>query len=187
MFRQNLKRSSRDFLEVVWPNIKNYIGDGEIRPVECVSTDNFADDLDLIAGIDAWQIIRDRNVIRGLASRVQWGSAYNNFSIRFQLKSGAPTEFEKRLYAINNQTEGYIYPHLTIQAFIDQNGKLISAGIIETKELILFAEHLVKESQKPPPFSNTQDFGFMTAPGGNQFIYISWRLIKENNIKIITI
>ena len=56
-----LKKSSLHFVEYVWPVIKDSIGGGYIIPVEGVTESNFAKNLDVIAGIDAWQIFSNDN------------------------------------------------------------------------------------------------------------------------------
>jgi hypothetical protein len=52
---------------------------------------------------------------------VQWGNARNTFTIRYKRASGAKTEYQKRSEAILNN-KGYLYPYLTIQAYLDKRG-----------------------------------------------------------------
>src|SRR5437762_25013 len=77
-------------------------------------------------------------VLRGIASRIQYGRSYPTFTLRYKRSSGAATEFEKRLYAIRHGAQGYIYPHLTIQAYISRpSGRLLAAAVTETSSLYL--------------------------------------------------
>lgn len=60
------------FLKDVWPAICNdeFIGGGTLTPVEGVTDADFARQLDIAGGIDAWQLVNSGG-IRGIASRVQ--------------------------------------------------------------------------------------------------------------------
>ncbi len=135
---ESLARSQRDFLELVWPQISRGCGGGDIIPVESVSDSGFAATLDLSAGIDAWQTLTDATagtVLRGIASRVQWGDhAWDTFTVRRTVASGRPTEYDKRLAALT-EDRGYLYPHLTVQAYID-NDVLLSVGVARTRQVI---------------------------------------------------
>src|SRR3989304_1287929 len=65
-----LKASSRAFVEVVWPVVGPGIGGGELVPVETVTASGFAKDLDTLAGVDMWQVVRPEGM-RPIASRMQ--------------------------------------------------------------------------------------------------------------------
>lgn len=70
--------------------------------------------MDTKSGID--YIREDTNGLQGIAARVQWGRAWNTFTIRTARHTGSETELEKRLYQIDN---GYFYPAFTMQAYFD--------------------------------------------------------------------
>jgi hypothetical protein len=113
---------------------------GRLAHVEAVTGNTeFARDLDMLSGIDAWHIMDGRG-IRGIASRVQhcpphW-SPYNTFTIRRSRSTGVKTEYEKRKEQISSGGE-LIYPHLTIHAYIDKAGwKLRSVGVALTRDII---------------------------------------------------
>ena len=91
----DLNDSAFEFHRVVWPAIRDLCGGGELIPVESVTETGFARQLDVAAGIDAWQLHTSEG-LRGLASRVQWvsGSAWNTFTIRRQRDSGTATEYD---------------------------------------------------------------------------------------------
>jgi len=70
-------------------------------PIKCIEhTDNeVLKWLDMFAGID-W-MINKKNIINGIAVRVQWmpflREPFNTFTIRFERHTGTKTEFEKRI------------------------------------------------------------------------------------------
>jgi hypothetical protein len=142
-----LNKSSLHFISHVWPIIGEVIGGGEIIPVEGVTDSSFAKNLDMIAGIDAWQIFKNDDgmkCMRGIASRVQWyrkewarSYPFNTFTIRYSLVSGSDTEYDKRVYAINNKNDYILFPAITIQSYLSEIGlPIFSIGVIFTKELI---------------------------------------------------
>ncbi len=170
-----LSDSARDFAAIVWPHIAAVplVNGGEIRPVEAVAEKHFKDELDLLAGIDAWHIQYAPTAMRGIASRVQWGTCHHSFSIRTKVASGHETEFQKRLRAIQHQDEGHLYPHLTIQAFLDERGgKLLAAAAVRTQDLIANAAVLVENRSKLKP--NQDLYGFMSNKDGTEFLYMKW-------------
>lgn len=181
---QALSQSAADFQNVVWPVVSQFplVGGGMLRPVEAVATADFKDDLDLLAGIDAWQVDRGIPMMRGLASRVQWGGRYDTFSIRYRLPSGQPTEFAKRVTSIQNKGKGHLFPHFTVQAYLDQaGGKLLSCAVIETEALFSVAQ----EMDGKGIFKNSyhQDkFGIKTLPNGTEFIYLQWDFLLYHGI-----
>jgi hypothetical protein len=56
---QLLSQSASDFVNIVWPVVKELplIGGGQLQPVEASSDAEFAKTLDMLAGIDAWQVL----------------------------------------------------------------------------------------------------------------------------------
>lgn len=189
-FFQALSQSAADFQKVVWPVVSSFpvVGGGTLKPVEAVATADFKDDLDLLAGIDAWQVDKGVPMMRGLASRVQWSNRYDTFSIRYRVPSGQPTEFAKRLTSIQNRDKGHLFPHFTVQAFLDQQGgNLLSCAVIETATLFAVAQ----EMDNKGIFQNSyypEKFGIKTLPNGTEFIYLQWDfllyrgLLKSENV-----
>lgn len=128
----DLNKSNKAFVEIVWPNIKNLLHDGEIMPIEIMRDNEVARSLDVLAGIDFWQTIEGHGA-RGIASRVQFGSIdWGTFTIRKSRDSGARTEFDKRKEAI--ESDMFVYPHVTVHAYVDGDN-LLSAGIAKTKNI----------------------------------------------------
>ncbi len=90
--------------------------------------------LDQIAGYDGLQVWRP--VMRGFALRVQWKKNYRTFTIREGRPSNARTEYDKRVEAIEHSDDGYMFPHWTIQAYMDHpGGDIFSIGLAKTREL----------------------------------------------------
>jgi len=136
---RDLTDSSRVFLDV-WPVIAPMIGGGQLKPVEGNAEKGLEQNLDILAGIDGFQLLERQGVMRSIATRVQWippqRSAYRTFTIRKSRPNGAKTELEKRLHSIEYRDLGYLYPHLTIQAYVrESTEELLSVGIIRTIDL----------------------------------------------------
>jgi hypothetical protein len=117
-------------MDLVEPELVAATGEHFVA-VEGVSVDEMARLLDTLAGIDFWNV-RFGVGIRGLATRIQWGRSWRTFTIRNQRISGARTEYEKRKQAIE---KGWLYPELTLQAYVD-NGKLLSYALAKTTDII---------------------------------------------------
>ena len=106
----DLKESSKDFLEIVYPQIKDWFGDGELIPVESVTKSDMAKKLDMYSGIDNWHIVTNEG-IRGLSSRVQYYKDWSTFTVRLGRITGARTQYAKKLHAIEKD---YLYPILSV-------------------------------------------------------------------------
>ena len=137
--KQDLSRSAAAFNDTVWPMIRAWFGGGRIESVEDVTATGMAKDLDVLAGIDAWHV---NGSVRGIASRIQWGEQsrvfpYNTFTVRMQRESGVETEYSKRLRAIDS-SGGWLYPHITVQAYIDNHRNLLSVAACKTSDLICY-------------------------------------------------
>lgn len=119
---RDLSDSAHDFLRVVWPKIKGLCQGGQLHPVESVVAKDFERQLDILAGIDAWQVV-DGIGIRGIASRIQWipdKGFWPTFTIRKSRSSGATTEWDKRIAAISDSTHGFIRPALIVHAYVQK-------------------------------------------------------------------
>ncbi len=117
---RDLSDSAHDFLRVVWPAVEGFCQGGELRSVESVTAKDFERQLDMLSGIDAWQIV-DGVGIRGISSRIQWvkpGRGWPTFTIRKSRSSGAKTEWAKRVEAKQNPDNGFIKPGLIVHAYV---------------------------------------------------------------------
>jgi hypothetical protein len=179
---QTLTDSATDFLNVVWPSISKLssVGGGVIQPVEAITDARFADQLDLLAGIDAWQILSNPSAMRGMASRVQWGEARRTFTIRTHSKGGGETELEKRARAIANVSNGHLFPHFTVQAYLDRKGgNLLCAAVIKTTDLIAQASLLDQRMKK-----NRNLYGRIENADGSRFMYIAWSYLIHKKLAV---
>ena len=180
-----LSQSASDFVNIVWPAVKDLplIGGGQLQPVEASSDAEFAKTLDMLAGIDAWQVLSSPAAMRGLASRIQWGQARNSFTVRIALPSGAETEYHKRIRALDQPELGFLYPHLTVQAYLDQaGGALRSAAVVRTADLFEKARLLVRNRPKLRLDERSKLFGFRQNPDGTEFLYMSWSYLRYEGV-----
>lgn len=144
---RDLSDSAYDFMRVVWPAVQPVIG-GRIEPVESNVSEGLGRDLDILGGIDAWQMF-DGKGMRGIASRVQWGKNWRSFTVRTERQNGVRTEFEKRCYALDHPERRWLLPALTIHAYVEEprrKGDLIEAAVVETAVLYEFARFYPCES-----------------------------------------
>lgn len=125
--------------------------------------------MDTKSGID--YIREDTNGLQGIAARVQWGRAWNTFTIRTVRHTGSETELEKRLYQIDN---GYFYPAFTMQAYFDNrlDNNLLSLAIVKTVDLYNL-------------FKNERHL-FEKRRSDNDFVFIHWDNLKDK-VKTIKI
>jgi hypothetical protein len=134
---------------------------GEI--VHCEGTSQ-----DKRAGLD-WLISASDGTQSGIASRVQWGTDYGTFSIRYRTEKGQMSELTKRYRSV---VGGAQYPTLTIQAYVDPvSWTLLNAYVVRTDDLYRHVIHLGHTSD---------DFLLCNcatrprwAPGGAQFIPVA--------------
>lgn len=170
---KDLSDSAQNFKDIVWPAVNEWLGGGELIPVESVTNNSFTNLLDILAGIDAWQVKNDLG-IRGIASRIQWGAHYESFTIRKKRTTGAKTELDKRLKVLTRAGD-WLFPYWTIQAYITKrkDGELLYACATKTKDLFRYIYTKIKNKQNIPTRINPDD--------ENEF-YVIWinELLKEN-------
>lgn len=194
--KNDLSNSAHDFLRVAWPALKNELGGGQVVPVEAVTAEGFKQQLDTLAGIDAWQVIEKDSVIRGIASRVQWIDArqapYNTFTIRYRRASKANTEFHKRLQAIESSCA--LYPHLTTQAYVAnpvRKGHLLSVCVADTAGLYRLAKQCEQQHLKDSDndayfirYDHRYDDWGMNKTTNASFIWIKWDYAEKNGVHL---
>lgn len=135
----DMEWSSKAFVDVVWPRIRHWFGESDVIPVETVTEAAFAKQLDIDAGVDFW-VVRKNKGLTPVASRIQLikpgAMPYNSFTIRASRPKGKETEMHKRLRAIRESDRGYLYPHVTIQAFLKKADlTFMSVAGVLTKDL----------------------------------------------------
>lgn len=186
-WKQDLSKSNKCFVEVVWPIVRDWCGGGEIIPVEGNYESDVRAALDINAGIDGWQIFSDEGRMRGIASRVQWieedwqikwheDGRFDTFTIRTSRPSGNKTELEKRLEAINDENGGWVYPHLTIQSYHRSNNSLLSCAMVMTKDLYEYVQ-----------WHGVEGFRVrLNRDGSSSFIAVPWKDLCEYGVAVTT-
>lgn len=180
--RRNMAESASIFRDLVWPAMSPMMGGGELLPVESTS-DRMRDVLDRLAGIDAWQVI-DELGVRGIASRVQWVGVgqrpWDTFTVRYALANGYETEFAKRLRAIDHHEHGLLFPHHTVQAYLEGRGDqcvgLLSAAVVDTRILIRHVSSCLT-SQAPRCFKRV-------VAGGNTMVVVPWSHLEAIGVRL---
>jgi hypothetical protein len=152
-WQNDMARSSKAFVEFAWPAVEKFCGGGRLEMVESTSAQGFVRDLDVLAGIDAWQLLDGRGYMRGIASRMQADPRdWRTFTIRRSRTSGARTEFEKRVQAIQEHEHGALYPALTVHGYVAtwDKGPLLSAAVVRTADLYSYiVEHEAEVPWRP--------------------------------------
>lgn len=174
-WEDDLDKSHKDFLNIVWPAIEGRIRGGDLYPVEAIASINeLARLIDTHSGIDWIQICGNgTKSLRGIASRVQWDVDYRTFTIRTHRPSGAKTEYEKRSLEIKDGG-GWLLPAITTQAYVS-GGKLLSYGIIKTKSLYGHIDNRGGPDSYNP-IQNTD--------GSSSFIAVPWGEIERSEIRV---
>lgn len=184
--RQRLTRSAETFKTIVWPRISPVCGGGCIEPVEGVTESKFTKTLDVLSGIDAWQIIDDLG-IRGIASRVQWKTDYTTFTVRRSLPSGGTTEWQKNLKAAELAQRGFIRCHLVVQAYVTEpGGELIAAYVVKAPDLY----SVCRDDLRGRPICRGTDvaggvwFEPPPAPSGEKFAAFPVKALQRHGIRV---
>lgn len=160
-WQKDLKDSTKALLSIKDTILPKLIS-GKILSIED-KNDEILILLDQKSGIDFLR--EDKTGLQGIAARVQWGRAYNTFTIRKERHTQSKTELEKRLSQIEN---GYIYPAFTLQAYFDsrESNKLLSIAIIKTKDLYTFIKNNPEQT--------------FTMKSDNVFLCVSWDKINDH-------
>lgn len=157
---RSLSDSAYDFARLVVPAIGRLIGPGRIDPVESTTSSGLKHDLDVLAGVDCWQIQDGQGRMRAIASRVQWvDRSFRTFTIRAGRENGIKTEWAKRVEAFLQPESGWLLPALTVQAYLTRPrraGQLIEAAVIRTVDLY---EYAIKNPCKQPKNNYTDGPG----------------------------
>jgi hypothetical protein len=121
---------------------------------------------DQFSGID--YLRKDSIGLQGIAARVQFGNAWNSFTVRTERCTGSETEYKKRLEQIE---KGYIYPYFTLQCYFDNyiDLNLLSICIIKTTDLYFEIEN---------------NKNVKTRKSDNFFKYLNWSDIDKTKLKM---
>jgi hypothetical protein len=155
-WQADMSESSRYFCDLVWPVIRAAVGGGDMVPVESVQSTEFTRTLDIVAGIDAW-IVQGHHIF-GIASRIQYDTSWETFTIRMSRPNNSVVEYQKRRDQI--ATPGSLFPRWTVQAYVDRSGpKLLAAGAVLT-------EHVIQ--------AVTDQIGYMQMTYNAEFWVVPW-------------
>jgi len=174
-------RKSMDAVKKVEPILCNMLeeamDDGSKFKLYAVEGDDneICKKLDLTCGIDYMlEWIRDgKSTMYGVGCRVQWvdlpkEKLWNTFTIRIHRDSGAETEFEKRVRAINSKA---IYPTLTLHIYMNKNtGNVESFAIAKTEEITKYILTQTQGIEHKHTGSNQI--------GQASFIAVDWKLFE---------
>ncbi len=184
--KRDMAESADAFQQVIWPIVGGWLGGGDLVPVEGRDDREM---FDIYAGIDAWHLENNERRIRGIASRVQkhpW--LFTSFTVRKSRATGTETEFAKRLRAIRNPEEGWLFPAITVQGYVHE-GEMIGAGVVHSRDLYEFIatgrgpiHHDDPHNRRGPDYDvrvNRKD--------GNEYFVVWWERLRRTNIRIRTI
>jgi hypothetical protein len=185
-WEEDFEWSARAFKQMIWPEIKEHLGGGELMSVEQIQDSPFARLFDILAGFDAVQTTPDGRV-RGISSRIQrrpdhavirsedkYWHPYNTFTLRKSRESGAETEIEKRIRAINGES---LYPAITVQSYLEtKEGPWLTIGVIETRLLFDF----IADSANARNLRIEQ----VTRDGAARFVVVPWWALGSDRMKV---
>jgi hypothetical protein len=164
------------FKRDVAPLLLPVLGGGVLLPVEGGAKANI---LDSAAGIDYWHV-SDVGV-RGVASRIQRGDAWDTFTIRWQRCTGARTEFEKRIRSIDGADNGWVYPYITSHAYV---GGGVRVGVAKTKPL--YAAVRAEYAEDRIGWQPSSSMWFQrAASGGQTFLAVRWSWLAEHGVRVV--
>lgn len=158
--------TAKSFTHTLLPLLQRNLHANRIISFEELDNESLPRLFDRYAGIDAVSV--DCKGIRGIALRVQYDIAYDTFTIRTTRSSGAQTELDKRLKAIE---KGYLYPYLTCQCYCEKATKrLLSGAVCRTLDLYKYViSHKNQLEQKQ-----------RKCPEGNNFFWVSFDSLEQD-------
>lgn len=150
------------FDDYVWPAISGLFGGGTLVHVGEKMTVRFLRDR---ARIDALYLTNGQDMC-SLTYKVQSClNSWDTFTIDY------PKQYREWLRAIKY---GYIYPYFLIQVYVDDEGGLLAAAMIRTKDLLLFAS--AELTSGLAYIESNQRRG--------QFVVVPWRTLREKKIPL---
>jgi hypothetical protein len=169
-------RSANDFETVVLPQIRKWLPDCRYYSFESLkdTADPVSREIFTIfddkCGCDGMLYNAPHECAKLVGVRVQRkGMDYSTFTIRYERWAGTKTEFQKRRESIERDE---LFPHITIQAYLTLDGKLMSVGMCSTRDLFSY-------------INNGGSYHFQTVHefGGAVFMVVKWvDLSKRYNV-----
>lgn len=187
---ESIRRSTRAFRDVVWPVARRLLGGGELVAVEGHATDELRALLDQMAGIDHLRIMQNESGLQGIGSRITWVPAgrapFNRFTIRYSRRSGRPTEFQKRIRAMEDRTQ--LSAAWMCHAYVDSvppprgsgfgADRLVAVGVIEAATLLGFAQREERNLKDNGPDEARVEIKKNTHDG-SEFLVVPWSALSE--------
>lgn len=164
----DIEQSDLNFGNIV-NDVRTLIGGGDVIKI---SDPAFAALMRRV-GVSCLQYLKGQ--LRGIACRIQVvpfeKKFFESFSIRLSRNTGVPTEFDRRLKAIQTQA---ICPTMTVQAYISAEGILRGAAAVNTKALI---DHVI---------NGQAERDYKTVPGsdGHLFYSVGWYRLQARGVDV---
>ena len=137
-FTKTMLQMQECYREVVLPAVKKLLkSHWQIISVETEKPE-IAKWLDVYGGCDWLLLDKEKSIIYGVASRIQFAEkSFDTFTVRFKRDNNAPTEYEKRKEAIKSAG---IYPKYTFQAYVSKEMQVLGMAMMFTSDLLKFIE-----------------------------------------------
>ncbi|MCP4674207.1 MAG: hypothetical protein GY854_01540 [Deltaproteobacteria bacterium] len=167
------------FTDVVWPELSPLIGGGEYLPVEAATTGELEKALDVLIGIDGYQINHERGFGRGVAARVSFvESSFDTFTVRYKRRNELMTEWDKRVKALDRlRRVGSDVPFFTVHAYVNLAGdQLLAACTVRTVDLIRYAKKWLDADRRDRLWIE------INGRDGTQFLVIPWDGLAAENV-----
>ena len=198
-----LTAATADFQKYVEPQLYD---SGLFDPVNSYvivcegDSDDLKKKMDMYAGIDMCTIDKTKQVVQGIASRIQRGPCWRTFTIRAITDNGSiNTELKKRALAIRN---GDMYPTWTVQGYIsddsDPTKSICTVGVVRTVDLFDYILESIRaegintvagliEALDKMPYIGDMDVR-QNYSGGAIFLSCNWdrMILKGIDVKILS-
>ena len=155
-FYQASTTALKQYEKFLKPALEQIYTNSIFYSLECAENEIFAD-FDKYAGFDFLSKNKISGLMRAFALRIQEKLSYDTFTVRHSRDSGAMTEYEKRIKAIE---VGALFPTITVQAYI-VNDRLSAFAIIRTVDLFEYIKKHHPPIKKTNPLECGQSFFYV--------------------------
>lgn len=171
-WEDDLATSTRQFKEIVWPEIRGWFGEDPMLHAAEGRDDALYEAFDQISGVDFW-LVDCKAGMASIASRVQKCDE-TTFTIRHSRSSGVDTEHQKRMRQLHSD---YELPTWTVQAYVDPVLEMLrNAAACRTDDLFQYIGAAGRPGDEWPLIQSDED----------EFFYpVEWgELDSEINIRV---
>lgn len=158
-FYQASTSAKKQYEKFLKPALEQIYTNSIFYSLECAENVILAS-FDKYAGFDCLSRNKISGLMRAFALRIQEKLSYDTFTVRNSRDSGAMTEYEKRIKAME---VGALYPTITVQAYI-VNDRLSAFAIVRTVDLFEYIK------QHHPPIKKTNPLEC----GQSSFYVVKW-------------